>query len=581
MVRLFVILALTAFSLMGCDGPTAPEAPNIAPKARKSNLKAVAPWFVRIESEIGIDFSHETDRKHDHFMPDSMGSGAALFDLDNDGRLDIYILQNAGEESKNTNRLYRQDDQGRFTDVSDTSGLNVAGYGMGVAVGDVNNDGYIDVYVTEYGRSRLFVHNGGGAKPVYRDATAAAGLESRLWGTSTSFVDFDRDGWLDLVVVNYLDYDPARTCRDANGKRGFCSPSAFPGRVTRLYRNAGVLEGEPRFEDVTIRSGLAAQPGPGLGVYCADFDGDSFVDIFVANDGKANRLWMNQRDGSFADEAPLRGIGLNSMGKAEADMGIAIGDADGDGVFDIFVTHLTRETPTLWVQKPRGMFRDHTMASGLGKPEWRGTGFGTVMVDFDHDGDLDLAVANGRVIRGQIPKKIDDDLDPFWHPYAQRDQLFANDGKGRFQDISTSNDALCGVATVSRGMATGDIDNDGDMDLLVTTIGGRVRLLRNVAPKRGHWLMVVAKDPALRRDAYGAEVMVIASGRKRVQLVNPGYSYLCSNDPRVHFGLGETKQVDAIEVAWPDGTRERFPGCAVDQQIELRKGEGQAIPKAE
>jgi hypothetical protein len=256
---------------------------------------------------------------------------------------------------------------------------------------------------------------------------------------------------------------------------------------------------------------------------------------------------------------------------------VALGDVDGDGLFDVFVTHLTNETHTLWSQQPRGRFRDRTVPAGLAPPGSRGTGFGTVLADFDHDGALDVAVVNGRVSRNEpLGEKT---LGPFWSQYAERNQLFANDGTGRFRDISSDSQPFCGTPGVYRGLACGDIDGDGALDLLVTTLAGPARLYRNVAPKRGHWLLVRAIDPDLNRDAYGAEITVRAGERRWTRWINPGYSYLCSNDPRAHFGLGQIEQVNAIDVLWPDGTSESFPGCPADQRPEilLRKGTGRPI----
>ena len=278
--------------------------------------------------------------------------------------LDILLLQNGGPDSGLPNRLYQQKVDGSFEDKSENSGLDVDGFAMGVAVGDINNDGRVDALVTEYHRSRLFLNQTVESTPKFVDISRAASLENDSWATSCCFVDYNRDGWLDMVLVNYVNYDPSRSCFDGAGRQDYCGPQAFNGRPTKLYKNLGDADndgvGDARFEDVTDASGLSLQPGPGLGVFCADFDGDRWPDIFIANDGAPNHLWMNKQDGTFSEEAVARGIGYNSMGKSEADMGIAIGDVDNNGLFDIFVTHLTRETHTLWTQGPRNIRRQNS-----------------------------------------------------------------------------------------------------------------------------------------------------------------------------------------------------------------------------
>jgi hypothetical protein len=559
-------LALAALLVAGCRTPprTATEEP------------AGPPWFVDATDEAGLHFTHDAGAVGTYFMPQLMGSGAAVFDFDNDGLLDIYLVTNGGPESRSTNRLLRQSPDGRFTDVTDGSGLGVSGYGMGVAIGDVNNDGWPDVFLTEYGRVRLLLNNGDGKS--FTEITKEAGLDHVQWASSASFVDFDRDGWLDLVFVSYVDYDPSQPCPGQGGQRDFCHPGVYPGTTPRLYRNRGRLTGPGApphgvaFEDVTLRSELARIPGPGLGVVCADFDGDGWPDIFIANDSQPNRLWINQHNGTFKEEAVQRGIAYNGMGRTEANMGVALGDVSGSGMFDILVTHLTEETHTLWKQEPRGVFRDQTAPARLASPRYRGTGFGAVLADFDNDGALDLAVVNGRVSRGAVAELPA--LDPFWRPYGERNQLFANEGNGRFRDISRDNAPFCGTPSVGRGLAYGDFGNRGALDLLLTSVAGPARLYRNAVPQRGHWLTIRVLDPGLHRDAYGAEVTVFAGERRWLRWVNPGSSYLCSNDPRAHFGLGTMERVDRIEVVWPDGAKESFDGGAVDRQVVLAKGKG-------
>jgi hypothetical protein len=533
------------------------------------------PWFEDVTDEAGLAFIHDAGPVDGrYFMPQSMGSGVALFDFDGDGLLDVYLLNNGGPMGR-PNQLFRQTRTGTFINVSKGSGLDFSGYCMGVAVGDVNNDGKPDVLVTEYGGVRLFLNNGNG---TFTDVTRESGLSNPLWGMSAAFVDYDRDGWLDLVVVNYVDYDPTWNCTGPGGAPDFCPPRPFNGTITRLFRNLAKGTGA-RFQDVSFESGIGRRSGPGLGVLCADFNGDGWPDIFVANDGKLNHLWINQKDGTFKEEALLSGVAVNAFGQPEAGMGVAWADVDGDGLEDLFVTHLGSETNTLWQQGPRGFFRDRTAHAGLANPARRATGFGTFFCDFDHDGAPDLLVVNGRVFKGST--STNSSLDPFWRPYAEHNQVYVNDGAGRFRDLSASNSGPAGFSTtaqVGRGLAVGDLRNTGALDAITTGIAGPARLYRNVVPERGNWLVLRAYDPKRQRDALGAVVTIRAGDRRWVRTMHAAGSYLSSSDPRVHFGLGAVEQVDDIEVLWPDGkledSKEVFPGGAVNRHLTLERGKG-------
>lgn len=598
------LVAAAMFMWIGCGRQAATR------RADSQAAPSALPWFQDITQRCKLNFVQEPGPTGSYFMPQIMGSGGAMFDFDNDGRLDIYLIHNGGPKG-HKNQLFHQEQDGTFNDVSAGSGLDVAGYGMGVAIGDVNNDGLPDVLLTEYGHVRLFLNNGNG---TFTDITQQAGIVDSSWATSAAFADYDRDGLLDLVVTHYLAYDPSRPCAETDGKPDYCGPTAFDGVVTRLYHNLGgpvrrsvsgcrsdgvtgsASDGNapppprrassstvPRFEDVTFSAGLANKPGPGLAVVCLDFDGDGWPDIFVANDGKPNYLWMNQRNGTFTEEAVQRGLAFNLLGHFEGNMGIAVGDTTGSGLFDLFVTHLTSENNTFWRQISPGNFTDRSAAAGIAT-EQRGTGFGTVMADFDLDGNIDLALVNGRVNRaapaiGSAPPASAPGS--FWDSYVERSQLFANDGAGRMLDISDANPAFCGQAHVARGLVTGDLFNDGSMDLLVTVVGDSARLLKNVVARQNkHWLEVRAVLPrAGGRDAYGARVAVTAEGKRHTRWVTPAGSYLSSADPRCHFGLGTTRRVDTVEILWPDGNLESFVPPEVDRLVVLAQGEGRGVAR--
>jgi hypothetical protein len=528
---------------------------------------------VDVTDEVGLDFTHEAgvDPHHPtYYMPESMSGGAALFDADQDGDLDIYLINGAlsnGDSAGGAqpcNQYYRNDG-GRFINMTDASGLGDTGYGMGVAVGDIDNDGDEDVFVTNVGVDRLYRNNGDG---TFDEVTSEAGIVGEVWSASSAFLDYDADGALDLFVTHYLALDPSVKAYDGAGRPEYPGPQLFRPLDDTLYRN----NGDGTFEDVTDDAGISGAPGRGLGVACADFNDDGRMDFYVANDRDPNRLWINRGDGTFEDQAPRAGVDVNAFGQPEASMGVALGDVYGDGDLDLFLTHLFLESNTLYQNIGQGLFEDRSIQQGLGAASREFTGFGTVMLDCDHDGDLDIAVANGRVMRSQPYKN--DALSSHWIAYAEPNLFFENDGAGRFVRVESGFGAFTSVPDVGRGLVAGDLDNDGDLDMLLTNGGGRARLYRNDASKKGGWLIVEARDAGRHRFAEGATVTVVI-GEKRIRRdVNRGFSYLCSGDPRLHFGLGAAKRYDRIEVQWPDGGRETFPGGGANGRVLIVRGEG-------
>lgn len=566
------------------------KSPATTPQTPSVELSPKPAWFEDITTDVGLDFIQDVGPTGNFFMPQANGAGCGfIHEIDpvsNQSNLYILLLNNAGPESKSVNRLYYRQADGKWKDVTVGSGLDLAGYYQGVAIGDVNNDGLPDVLLTQYLGVKLFLNLGSGH---FKDITQEAGLSNPHWGTSAAFFDYDRDGWLDLVIANYVSYDPSVKCQYYPAGVDFCGPATFPGSPGKLFRNRGgtrAAGNSVQFSDVSVSTGIASKVAPGLGVVCADFDGDGWPDIFIANDEKPNHLWINcrQPDGSivFQEQAEKRGIAVAEKGTAFAGMGIALGDVDNKGMFDLFVTHLGTESHTLWKQGPRGKFTDRTTRSGLLWTRWRATGFGTLLADFDLDGYLDLALVNGGISKTGLASKTDLG---FWEPYAEKNQLLANEGNGKFRDISQSNPDFCGRWNVARGLASSDIDGDGAPDLLLTAIGDRARLFRNVAPGRGHWLAIRVLDPRWKRDAYGAEVRVQMGNQHLVRWINPAESFLSSGSPFAHFGLGKASNVEKIKIKWPDGeldqVEEEFPGVGVDQTITLIRGKGRTISKSD
>ncbi len=573
--------ALGAAGLICCCGCVRSDAePTPAPGAVTAAAEpgSTAPvidkdrWFVEITDEVGLRFVHDAAVEGYRFE-EATPPGCALFDYDGDGRLDLYLI-NGGAAHRDpaaapvTDRLFRQQSDGTFADVTEEAGVRESAYGMGCANGDYDNDGDQDLYVTNLGPDRLLRNNGDG---TFSDVTDAAGIRNDLWAVSAAFFDYDRDGLLDLFVSNYvLDSGSAR-CYDNSGRPDYCGPESFPPSPDKLFHN----EGGGRFRDVSVESGIASAPGPGLGVVCADFNRDGWDDVYVANDGAANFLWINRHDGTFEETAVVAGCAFNRDGDAEAGMGIAVGDADRDGWLDIFVTNLWNETNTFYHATGGGYFADETDMRGLGMSSFNFTAFGTCFGDMDHDGDEDLMVANGAVKRRPWPS-ANVEAAEYWRLYAEQNLFYLNDGAGRFENVSADVGPICTRAEVSRALVFGDLDNDGDLDVVITNDGGPVRIFRNDVPKVGRWLIVRARDPALRRDALGAFVTVAAGGQTFQRTIVATAGYAAGREPVAHFGLGPVTRIEHVTVRWPDGSMERFDEVTLDAEVVLMRGTGTA-----
>ena len=528
-------------------------------------------FFTDISDEVNLHFIHDPAVDGTYYMPESIGSGGAFLDYDNDGDLDIYLLNGAARgknEPENIslkNQLFRQEADGKFINVTEVSGLGDTGYAMGVAVGDIDNDGHLDVYISNDGPDALYRNNGDG---TFTNITIISGINNPDWGISATFLDYNLDNYLDIFVANYVKYDTSAVCTDRVGRRDYCGPQGFPDYADKLFQN----NGDGTFTDVSLVSGIGSKRSAGLGVISADFNGDFYPDIYVGNDREQNHLWMNQRDGTFKDQAMMLGVGYNSAGKAEASMGIAVGDIENDDDLDLFMGHFRGESNTLYRNMGEIGFQDDTTPAALASPSLAFTGFGAGFFDYDNDCDLDLAIVNGRVIRG--PVLTNNKPAFYWDHYAEPNFVFENDGSGKFKNVSEQFSQFSSIVENSRSLVFGDVDNDGDIDLFVTNEGGRARLYRNDFRDKGNWLTVRAFDPTLNRDGYGAKIRVILNDKKILRLINPGYSFCSSNDPRAHFGLGLNSDPVKIVIEWPGGDTETYNGVAVNQFVTIKKGEG-------
>jgi hypothetical protein len=547
---------------------------------------AVNEIFTDRTKEAGIDFVHFNGMSGEHYYPEILGSGVALFDYDNDGDLDIFLVQGCmlGPDKKLgqaifppqlplRGRLYRNDSirhvDGtctlKFTDVTEESGIDARGYGMGVAAADFNNDGWVDLYLTNFGHNQMWRNNGDG---TFTEVTRESGTDVPGWSCSAAFVDYDRDGWLDLFVGSYVDFQFAnpKQCLSPSGTPDYCGPLSFDPLPNRLFRNRR----DGTFEDVTARSQIGHESHGALGVVCADFNGDGWIDIYVANDQRPNQLWMNQRDGTFKNEAMLAGCALDRNGAPQSSMGVDAGDLLGRGMEDLVVTNLTGEYADFYLNNGKGWFDDASYESGVALATRQYTGFGMGMLDYDNDGKLDLLIVNGAV------KTIEEQArQGNRYPLGQPNLLLHNLGNGHFENVSRQAGAAFSQLEVGRGAAFGDLDNDGDIDVVVVSNSGPARLLMNNVGHGRPWIGFRLVGKEYHRDMLGTKVAVFRrKGPTLWRRAHSDGSYCSSSDPRVLFGLGDAPEVTKVRAYWVSGRVEEWSNLPLRQYTTLREGSG-------
>jgi hypothetical protein len=523
------------------------------------------PQFVDVAREAGITFRHVNGASADKHLVETMGAGGLFFDYDSDGWIDVFLvdsgsLADPAVATRARHRLYRNLGTGRFADVSDRSGIRHSAYGMGACAADYDGDGDPDIYITNDGPNALYQNRGDGR---FVDVTAAAGVGDARWSASCAFADLDRDGDLDLWVTNYVAADRRRSpfCGDARrGVRFYCHPLNYDPLPNTLYRNDGGT-----FTDVSVESGIGALRSNGLGVVIADENDDGWPDVFVANDSLPNFLFRNAGKMRFREEALTAGVAVAADGQPRAGMGIDAGDYDRDGRLDLVITNLDFQMHSLYRGLAGGTFAWSTIESGIGYATLPFVGFGVAFLDYDNDGQLDVAIANGHILENAPQFRAG-------ATYRQRKLLFRNTTGRRFTEVGRTAGAPFTAARVGRGLATGDVDNDGDLDLLVTNNGGEAELLRNDAPGGTHSLLLRLRGAGRNREAIGARVLVTTGTRTIRRDVTAGSSYLSQNDLRVHVGLGEAAQADRIEIRWPSGKTETIPPVPAGQQLTIEEG---------
>jgi enediyne biosynthesis protein E4 len=522
-----------------------------------------------VSATSGLDLVNVSGGPAKDYIVDANGNGAALFDYDNDGDLDALLVNGSTRERLARGgdpmvALYRNDGSGRFADVTATSGFTRTGWGMGACAADVDNDGFTDVYVTAFGPDVLWRNSGSGS---FADVTQRAGLGDARWSTSCAFNDYDHDGFVDLYVANYVKFDgTAIPSRAATGSCRFmatdvfCGPNRLPGESDVLYRN----NGNGTFSDVTARAGITDPGHYGFGVVFADLTSDGWPDIYVANDSVPNLFFRNTGKGGFVEDGLLAGVAVSGDGRAQAGMGVDAGDYNGDGLPDLVVTNFSHDYNTLYENGPPGVFTDRSYAAGIAVTAGPYLGWGVKLVDLDNDGRLDLFIANGHVYP-------DVDGRGLGTAYRQRKQVFLNEGR-RFREATAAIGGGLLLERSSRGAAFGDVDNDGDVDVLVVNMNERPTLLRNDTPRTNHWLTLRLVGGPSNRDGLGARVTVEAGGRKQVLEARSDGSYLSHSDTRVHVGLGATARASRVEIRWPSGRVDTTANVAADRFYIAREG---------
>ncbi len=529
--------------------------------------------YVDVARSAGISFQHDNAASSEKYLIETMGSGCGWIDYDQNGLLDLYLVNGASTRlyrPKHALRsaLYRNNGDGTFTDVAIKAGVAAEDlFGMGVAVGDYDNDGFPDLLILGYERCILYHNNGDG---TFTDVTDRSGVGNvGKWGSSAAWFDYDNDGLLDLVIANYVDWSPERNfwCGDKGpGLRSYCHPDVYHGEPPTLYHN----NGDGTFSDVSKRSGLGIKPGNGLGVITFDYDNDGWQDIFIANDHMPNYLFHNNRDGTFREIGYSAGVAVGIDGQFEAGMGTDAADTTGSGRLDLIVAHLDQQLARLYQNVGEGYFEDATFRSRISYATFHLSGFGTRFMDYDNDGARDLFIANGHVL-DNIQRYHADTT------YAEPKLMFRNTGHGIFQNVSEQLGSDFQLPRVSRGAAIADFDNDGDLDILVSNNGQPPQLLRNDGGNANHWLQIFLIGTRSNRDAVGARVKVTAGDLVLYDERKGGMSYQSAQDPRLHFGLGQRRTVEEVEIKWPSGALTKLTNLKSDQIFAIEEGKGLVI----